>query len=98
MTKAYVLANVKVNDTEGYRVAYQQHVATLVEKYKGKFLVRGGDKSDLEGSSAFERIIIIEFPSRADAENWYNCSEYQRLLPEMEKYVDRALTIVDGVD
>ena len=49
MTKAYVLANVKVNDTEGYRVAYQQHVATLVEKYKGKFLVRGGDKSDLEG-------------------------------------------------
>ena len=98
MANAYVLANVKVNDPEGYRLTYQQHVTALIEKYNGRFLVRGGDKSDLEGSFPFERIIVIEFPSRADAENWYNCPEYQCLLPEMEKYVDRILTIVDGID
>ena len=98
MTKAYVLANVKVNDSEGYRLTYQQHVAGIIKKYNGRFLVRGGEKSDLEKSLPFDRVIIIEFTSRKDAENWYNCSEYQSLLPEMEKHVDRILTIVDGID
>ena len=61
MSKAYVLANVKVNDPDGYTSSYQDHVSALVQNYHGTFLVRGGNKTDMETSFPYDRFIVIEF-------------------------------------
>ena len=42
MPKGYVVANVRIDDPDGYKASYQDHVGSLVEKYQGTFLVRGG--------------------------------------------------------
>ena len=97
MSKAYVVANVRVEDPAGYKVSYQNHVGALVQKYHGTFLVRGGYKTDLENSFAYERLVIIEFPSRQHAENWYNDGDYQRLLPDANRFIKRTVAIVDGL-
>ena len=72
MSKAYVLANVRVNDPDGYKSSYQERVSALVQKYHGTFLVRGGHKTDMENSFLYDRLIVIEFPSRQHAEDWYS--------------------------
>lgn len=37
MPKAYVLANVKVNDPARYKSCYQDHVGALVKNIRGRF-------------------------------------------------------------
>src|SRR5262245_28314067 len=51
---------------------YRKQVMSTIEAYGGKFLVRGGKFTTLEGEMPFERIAMLEFPSRKAAEDWYN--------------------------
>ena len=48
--------------------------------FSGKFLVRGGQSTVIEGEWPFERTVILEFPSRADAEGWYSSPAHQEIL------------------
>ena len=45
-----------------------------------------------------ERTVIIEFPSRADAEAWYASKAYQEILPIRRESMDANAVLVDGVD
>ncbi len=96
MSKAYVLANVRVKDPAGYKSSYQDHVGALVQKYHGTFLVRGGNKTDMENSFPYDRLIVIEFPSRQHAEDWYNDHDYQQLVTNAAPFIERTLVIIDG--
>ena len=75
---AYVVANVEVNDPEGYR-EYTQQVPGTLEPYGGRFVVRGGDLQVCEGSP-LPRLVVIEFPSAEQASAWYNSPEYQAII------------------
>ena len=50
MAKGYWIARMDVNDVERYQ-DYVTGAATAFAKYKPKFLVRGGEVSELEGKS-----------------------------------------------
>ncbi|MBV9884008.1 MAG: DUF1330 domain-containing protein, partial [Sphingomonadaceae bacterium] len=41
MKRGYVIANVSVEDAAGYE-GYRSQTAAVIEKYGGRFLVRGG--------------------------------------------------------
>ena len=60
--KAYWIARVNVNNKEAYS-QYAKRVSSALKKYNGKFLVRGGKFSILEGKHEYERNVLIEFPS-----------------------------------
>tara|TARA_X000000950_G_scaffold97181_1_gene122809 strand:- start:497 stop:820 length:324 start_codon:yes stop_codon:yes gene_type:complete len=96
MPKGYVVANVRIDDPDGYKASYQDHVGSLVEKYQGTFLVRGGYKTDLENAFPYDRLVIIEFPTRQDAEDWYNDPEYQQLVTDANPFIERTVVIIDG--
>ncbi|HTK92871.1 MAG TPA: DUF1330 domain-containing protein [Verrucomicrobiae bacterium] len=51
----------------------------LIVSHGGKFVVRGGGLSVLEGEWPFARTVIVEFPSRAAAEAWYRSPAYQKV-------------------
>ena len=91
-----MLANVRVKDPAGYKSSYQDHVGALVQKYHGRFLVRGGNKTDMENSFPYDRLIVIEFPSRQHAEDWYNDPDYQQIVSNAVPFIQRALVIIDG--
>ncbi len=55
---------------------YRQLVPASFQKHPGKFRAIQGRHQDLEGS-AIEEIVILEFPSFADAIAWYHSPEYQ---------------------
>ena len=48
---------------------YRKQVLPTIEAYGGKFLVRGGTFTVLEGEMPFERIAMLELPSRKAAED-----------------------------
>jgi uncharacterized protein (DUF1330 family) len=93
--RAYVIVQVEVLDQRPYD-AYRKDVLPTIESFGGRFLVRGGTMTKLEGDWPYSRTVVIEFPSRADAEGWYRSPAYQKLLPLRLKASRGNLIIVDG--
>ena len=91
---AYVIARINVTDPEDYHTYASQTVA-LAEKAGGRFLVKGGTQTQLEGNSP-DRHVIIEFPDHETALNWYNSDAYRRILPIALSSSERDIVVVDG--
>ena len=95
MPKAYWIARVDVHDPE----TYQQYVETsrpAFERYKAKFLARGGRTEVLEGP-AHGRNVVIEFASMEDALACYNSPEYAAARVFRQKASTAEFFLVEGV-
>ncbi len=95
MHKAYLVGQITVTHPEAYAV-YSAQVPQTIAAFGGKYLVRGGHATQLEGQAQGERHVVIEFPSRTMAEAWYNSADYQRILPQRLNNSTGALVLVDG--
>ena len=73
---AYWAARSKINDPVEYK-KYTDQVPGIIAKYGGKVLARGGDYRILEGPEKFERFVVIEFPSMAQAIACHESEAYQ---------------------
>ena len=91
----YVIADVDVHDGEAYD-EYRKLVAPTIEKYGGRYAVRGGAHEVVEGDWTPHRVIVLEFESVARAKEWYNSEEYASALAIRLKAATSSLIIVEG--
>jgi uncharacterized protein (DUF1330 family) len=59
---AYVISEVDVRDAAGFE-AYRTIAAKAIAQYGGRYLVRGGAASTVEGGPPPKTIIVVEFPT-----------------------------------
>jgi uncharacterized protein (DUF1330 family) len=95
--KAYCIVYEIVNDPQTFE-EYRRQVMPTIERYQGRFIVRGGAFTVLEGEMPYQRIAMLEFPSRAAAESWYRSPEYQRILPLRTQSTRSQFILVDGLE
>lgn len=76
---AYVVSMMTINDPDTYR-QYTERTPPIVKKYGGRFLTRGDAFTCVEGTDYDGRLVILEFPSKADIENWFNDPDYQEAM------------------
>ena len=93
---AYLVAQVRIDDEETYR-RYREAVPELVDRFGGRFRVRGGELEVLEGEWPMPRLVIIEFQSRDAARRFYDSPEYQKILPLRQGASEGNVIIVEGV-
>jgi len=72
---AYWVARSKINDPVEYK-KYTDRMPTLIAKYRGKVLARGGRFQIMEGPDKFHRFIVIEFPNFDQAVACFTSTEY----------------------
>ena len=72
---AYVIATIEVTDPEGFEV-YRGQVPATIEKHGGRYLVRGGDVTVVEGDQPARRSVVLEFDSLVQANGWYYSDDY----------------------
>ena len=92
---AYAIAEIEVVDPAAYE-EYRKQVPAVISKYNGKFLVRGGKVDPREGGWAPKRIVVVEFPSLAQAQKWYDSPEYAPLIKLRQKASKGKLILVEG--
>ena len=92
---AYVIAEIEVTDPAVYE-EYRKQVLPVVTQYGGKFLVRGGNVKSKEGGWTPKRLVMLEFPSMAQAEKWYQSAEYAPLIELRQRASRGKLVIVEG--
>ena len=93
--KGYVVTVYKVIKDENALKNYAVKAREAIEKYKGKFLVRGGKKITTEGSES-PRTVVIEFPSFAEANTFFYSKEYQEAHAILKGFAVRHHQIIEG--
>ncbi len=91
----YVVVQVSIHDPEGFAV-YAGMVPPTLEKFGGRYLVRGGNWVNVEGEWNPERLVIIEFDSVEQAKNWWASDEYAPAKQLREQTTTSKLLIVEG--
>lgn len=92
---AYVIGDIEVTDAAAYE-EYRKQVLAVVTRYGGKFIVRGGKIDPKEGGWTPKRLVLLEFPSLAQAQKWYDSPEYAPLIKLRQKASTGRLIIVEG--
>lgn len=87
----------KVHDQESFE-RYRVAVMPSLEAHGGRFLARGGAFEVVEGSMPYERVGVLEFPSREAFDGWYHSPEYQAILPFRLNAADCLFVTVDAVE
>ena len=92
---AYVIGDIEVTD-QGTYDDYRKQVLATVQKYGGRFVVRGGKVEPLEGGWSPKRLVMLEFPSMEQAQKWYRSPEYAPLITLRQKAARGRLILVEG--
>ncbi|MFT4103697.1 MAG: DUF1330 domain-containing protein [Burkholderiaceae bacterium] len=72
---AYVIVETQVTDPTRYE-AYRALSPAAVEAAGGRFVVRGGRCETLEGDWHPSRVVVLEFPTYAQARAFYDSPLY----------------------
>jgi len=76
---AYFIADLDVHDQAMYE-RYRPIAVATIAAHGGRFIVRGGAIEPMEGGWTPKRIVIVEFPTMAQAKAWYESPDYQEGL------------------
>ena len=93
---AYVVVQVDVKDPVRYE-DYRKMVPASLEKYGGRFLVRGGKTHTMEGDWAPKRFVLVEFPTVEQAKAWWASPEYAPAKALRQATSESQLIIAEGI-
>ena len=94
---AYVIYQGEVLDPERYE-EYKVQAAASIAAAGGRYVVRGGEFEVLEGDAPAGRTVVLEFPTRAAAVEWYRGEQYSAAREIREGAARAHMYVVDGVD
>ena len=94
--KTYWITRCHVNNPDEYN-EYIKLAGPAISQHGGNFLVRGGDQIELEGGP-YERTVLVEFNSMAEAESCYRSVAYQEALEYSKNSSNRHVVLVEGVN
>jgi uncharacterized protein (DUF1330 family) len=92
---AYFIVNLDIRDREKFE-AYRAGVPAVIERYGGRYLVRGGEIHRVEGDPGFKRLVVLEFPSMEAARHFYDSPEYAPLLRLRQESAASDIVLAEG--
>ena len=93
---AYVLVDCQVTDPVQYE-RYRTLAPAAIARYGGRYLVRGGATTVLEGDWQPHRVVVLEFPSVAAAREFYDSSEYREARAARAGAARMSMFVAEGV-
>ncbi len=93
---AYAIFQINITNEKNYK-NYVTSVSSIVKKFNGEYLVRGGKSEVVEGRWEYPRTVIVRFPDYNTAIKWYNSEEYAPIKLIRETNSKGNCIIVEGV-
>lgn len=94
---AYIHANIVVTEPELFE-DYRRQVPAVIAAYGGRYLVRGGATTVLEGDARPARQVILEFPDMDRLKAFYHSPEYQPLVALRQRASTGSLVAIEGYE
>ena len=95
--KYFLLVDVDIHNIDKYK-KYLEKVKPMVEKFGGKYLIKGG-KIDAKETDLWKpkRIVLVKFPNKSSALKWYNSEEYRALKNLRLNNASSNILFIEGV-
>jgi uncharacterized protein (DUF1330 family) len=93
--KAYLVLDLAINDFAGFR-EYIAAIPTHIARHGGQYIVQGVTPTCIEGNWKPQRMVIIEFPERSNAEAFLGDPIIQDLFRVRHETTTSKLVLVDG--
>ena len=94
---AYYVSQIELTgDADTYVKNYASLVPATVEPFGGRFLVRGGKVTRLEGDTPRPRNVVIVFENIDKAQAWYDSPAYQKIAPVRRSVAKTNSFFVEG--
>jgi len=90
---AYIIVGFSPKDVEKLQ-QYGASVQSTLAKFSGEVLIKG-PVEQLHGEFDHKIQVILEFPSRDHAHNWYNSKEYQALISTRDQGMDSQFQLIN---
>lgn len=92
---AYLIVDITIHDAGCYQ-DYVRQVPALIEKHQGTYLIRGGEVEIKEGDWRPNRVIVLQFPSRQQANAFLEDPEYQPVAAIRHAAATTKAILVEG--
>jgi uncharacterized protein (DUF1330 family) len=89
---AYIIVGLTPKDADELQ-RYGANVPSTLAKYSGEVLVKG-PVEQLHGNFDYKVQVILMFPSKENAQNWYHSDEYQALIPTRNRGMDSQFQLI----
>lgn len=94
---AYMIVAAKVHDREKFIAGYGATAGALVEKFGGKYVLRGPGAEMLEGNFGDgASMVISEWPDKATAKRFWNSPEYAEAKKLRQGIADCQVLLIEG--
>jgi uncharacterized protein (DUF1330 family) len=93
---AYIIVEIEVTDPVGYE-EYKKQAAATVERYGGKYIVRGGECETIEGDWKPKRVVVLQFDNMEGAKAWLNSPEYVEPRKQRHRTAKTRMILVKGL-
>ncbi|HEV7689877.1 MAG TPA: DUF1330 domain-containing protein [Hyphomonadaceae bacterium] len=95
--KAYLIVDLSIHDPQGFE-PYIASIPAVIAGHGGKFIVSAAAPTPVEGDWSPERMVIVEFPARQNAEQFLKDPKFQELARIRRRTTISKLVLVDGAD
>ncbi len=93
--KTYLILDFSIKDLPAF-MEYVEKIPAYLEKHSARYLVEGVIPEVLEGDWKPERIVILEFESAQDSDNFLNDPDVKQLFSIRRKHTTSNLIKVHG--
>jgi uncharacterized protein (DUF1330 family) len=95
--KYYAIAEIDITDPSWIR-DYVANVTTMVERRGGRYLARTAQIENIEGERAPQGFLLIEWPSKEAADEFYESEEYRPYRNSRQAGTTGDLFLIAGED
>ena len=95
MKKGYLIVLINISNAELFQL-YPPLSTKAVEKFGGKYLIRGGAFEVVEGKWPAERTTVVEFESFDKAKEFYNSLEYNEAKKVRKESAGTDFILIEG--
>lgn len=93
---AYFVFDARIHDPEGMK-PYLAKVEGTYKAFGGRRIVAGGALETHEGDAPIGRIVILQFPSMAEARAWHDSPAYQAIVGYRLASAESRAYLVEGL-
>jgi len=92
---AYLICRIHVTDSQRYD-EYKKLTPAAIAKHGGRFVVRGGPVTTLEGPDEHDRVVVIEFPTMERAKAFWDGPDYAAAKALRKNAATGQFILVEG--
>ena len=78
MEKGYLLGQITISYKSHYKL-YDSKIGNVIEKFGGRYLVKGGLRMVKEGNPSFQRDVLVEFKDIETTQRFFSSQQFKEI-------------------